>query len=724
MTLETILKEFYDPHTTNHKRHSLESQLVKMQMDIETLKEGLLYLKMDHGNQQMEFYFMNTIFYHSKQWKSIENALQNEILLTLQSKLHSISQIQNITIKSLCEILKQDTNMVNGYFENIYGLLQQQQILGVILLDASIEYLYKSPHAIQNQINQMIPVLLNQLMAILNNKLHDSAYSSPTNETFQPTGNEKPLINAALKASTTLQIHCQVSLVNQVQIIVQNLPNENAIQSILQMMTVNDSQVNSDVIQYVFQSCLSFPIETLQIMTQIIVKYYNKCHSEHISQYMQVIYSQIGNDLALINTLHQLLDMFHIHASQNNIENELQFVNATLQQLFQVDVDELTDYYNEIVDMIEILQQHGIILDLNAVILNPFWCQIWMHTSTNINHCADWLLNHLNISLLDAILTFNIRVPVECTDYWNKLLEFGLQWATESQNEKTLNKLELLLTGIKVNPEMKQYLDQIPQTRPSLVILTHQITFMNQLQPLKSNELQPVFKHAHQMPMNYRKYIIANYTQQMSEYIQYIMTNQCNSKELIHFMGILGSFYILQPIPQLNIILPRLQPNLSEDLHYFESYCQLCLDVLNRNTITLIIPLLHDKSVNVWKSNARLPLVFYQLITSLIKLNAQLIVEVIDVLLNEIDLLQIETTREILMILKQCQIRQLPIDRINKLLDRLISACSYSEYQLLIDEVVGVLFVVNQQCLILNVDMTSEYSFKMTLNERYLRTVQ
>ena len=169
-----------------------------------------------------------------------------------------------------------------------------------------------------------------------------------------------------------------------------------------------------------------------------------------------------------------------------------------------------------------------------------------------------------------------------------------------------------------------------------------------------------------------------------------------NASEFIRCYGFYyRSFFKFNNFPQKNVYLDLLNSKLLEDdLNYFDSVCQLSIQLLvNNKNANTCYQLLHCRAVNVFKSQAQLPISFFELVKSLVKQDYKQneMDWISNILVNEVDRMQIETIRIILEIINLSRMTD-----IRRFVEKLVQAWNYSEYALLKDDILDTLWKLAQ----------------------------
>ncbi|KAG5885493.1 Exportin-6 [Gonioctena quinquepunctata] len=184
--LEQLMDEFFNPSTSNHRKHEIELQLNYFK-SLPQLSTYCIYFITNTSSQYVKMFALSTLESVIKQqWNSMEWSSKEEIKNVLQNYLieqgHSTSHFfRSKFAKLLVEIAKHDwPNRYPNFFNNIIELLRTEgsQLIGLVLLKTTSEE-FMGLHAtyessarkeeIIRLLQQYIPVVFEMITNILEN---------------------------------------------------------------------------------------------------------------------------------------------------------------------------------------------------------------------------------------------------------------------------------------------------------------------------------------------------------------------------------------------------------------------------------------------------------------------------------------------------------------------------------------------------------------------------
>ncbi|XP_023020105.2 exportin ellipsoid body open [Leptinotarsa decemlineata] len=184
--LEHLLDEFFNPSTSNHRKHEIELQLNYFK-SLPHLSNYCIYFITNTSSQYVKMFALSTLESVIKQqWSAIEWSSKEEIKGVLHNYLieqgHSTSHFfRSKYAKLLVEIAKQDwPSRYPNFFNNILELLRTEgnQLIGLVLLKTTSEEFMGLHASYENNsrkeeiirlLQQYIPVVFQVVTNILEN---------------------------------------------------------------------------------------------------------------------------------------------------------------------------------------------------------------------------------------------------------------------------------------------------------------------------------------------------------------------------------------------------------------------------------------------------------------------------------------------------------------------------------------------------------------------------
>ena len=465
--LPALLNEFYAPSTSSQRRQTIESQLCKLTIEKDYLKQALVSIQNNKEmNTNLLFFQVNTVYIHCKEWATLESELKLEIFQGLQnllmSNLYSVP-IQTLAIKGFAEILRNEwPHNMNDFFSNIYSMIVQDNRLGWMMLVVIFEELLKDKNSpLINPLSELVPSILKiGFEKLTPAKKSDSAYSSPTNA--NNINDDILAVFDVLFMNISMEKFVNIELIDSILNLVLD-QNQTAFNCMYEML---NKQLATPYLKAIVCHCFEVVCRVLEAPSNFEEDYYDKIielggillrsystileveQPNLVSQYLGILSNSTPNKLGLCLPIwHNIIDVEEIKAISTNGEYYpyKDIFNGMLINLFN-NLPQAVEHDNEFYEHLDILSQIVVQIGKND-----------SHIAIELRERLAHILNtHQYYNLRGVFFKLSVGILMNFPDV-NEFLQIAADIANSVDASLPFNQQQLIFESIVIlNSYLKQ----------------------------------------------------------------------------------------------------------------------------------------------------------------------------------------------------------------------------------------------------------------------------